>query len=74
MPKKGKGLGGLLPPDRDDWTQGEREDWLSGKKRKRGGTSASAGPVGMLPEGYIPVSRETRSAAKWNKKKKVWEY
>ena len=35
MPKK---KDGLMPPGWDDWTQDEREDWLSypdGKKKKK---------------------------------------
>ena len=52
------GSDGMLPDGWGDWTDKEKEDWLSypdGKKKKKkrkSYTRASAGPVGMMPKNY----------------------
>ena len=56
--KKEKGIDNYMPEGWDDWTQKEREEWLSyptkpsKKKKKESGSYAWVGPKGMKPAGY----------------------
>jgi len=54
MPKKQKGLTDFLPPDWDDWTQEEKDDWFSypgdkkkKKRKKKRRPTGSLAPAGI---------------------------
>ena len=62
MAKKQKGLADFLPPDWDDWTQDEKDEWFTypdeekekrrkrRKRRKKGSASGYMWGSGMLPK------------------------
>jgi hypothetical protein len=69
MAKRENGISDHLPPDWDNWSQKEKENWLSypdpweKKKKKKRRSEASVGPAGrspMAPGGSFLGGKEYR--------------